>query len=234
MTEWQADLLRELSLAHQTRPAPERGTSDRSIEATFATILPAWQRLQQQVWRRHLLAAVERLIAHPDPDTAETLTVVGFADIANYTSTSRGLTATRLAEFIDTFTAETSLIITEHSGQVVKTIGDEVMFVINEPAAAAQVALTLAQRLSQLDARPYLHVGLAYGPALRHLGDYYGTVVNLASRLTSLARPGAVLIDQRLAVALETTPGLRIRRLRAVSLKGFSRVQPWLLRLDPA
>jgi adenylate cyclase len=52
---------------------------------------------------------------------------------------------------------------------------------------------------SSLDDRPNMHIGITYGPVLHQFGDAFGTVVNLASRLTSLARPGTVLADTALA-----------------------------------
>jgi adenylate cyclase len=55
-------------------------------------------------------------------------------------------------------------------------------------------------------------------------------VVNIASRLTSVARTGTVLVDRELAEALGEHPGYRLKRLRPVRVRGFSHLQPWLLR----
>ncbi|HTY28569.1 MAG TPA: adenylate/guanylate cyclase domain-containing protein, partial [Mycobacterium sp.] len=43
---------------------------------------------------------------------------------------------------------------------------------------------------------PQLRVGLAYGPAVSRAGDWFGSSVNLASRVTSAARPGSVLVAE--------------------------------------
>jgi adenylate cyclase len=231
MTEWQADLLRELSTAGRaSTPGHHEYRGDRAVEATFAVLLPTWERLQQHVWHRHLLAAIERLVSQPGHTSSEAPTVIGFADIADYTSTSRGLTPAKLEDYIENFTADASLIITDRGGRVIKTIGDEIMFAVDDPEAGAEIALALADRPSELDGRPELHIGLAYGPVLRHLGDYYGTTVNLASRLTSLARPGTVLIDHHLATALQDNPQLQTHRLKPIALRGFPQLHPWLLR----
>lgn len=235
MAEWQADLLWELSIAsNDSAPLSVGGSSgevtDRSLEVTFAVLLPTWERLQQHVWRRHLLAAIGRRVTHPEPAAATNTTVIGFADIAEFTSNSRGLTEARLAAYIEDFETAASLVVTDRGGRVIKTIGDEVMFAVDDPRTAADIALTLAQRLSDLDGRAELHVGLAYGPVLRRLGDYYGTVVNLASRLTALARPGTVLVDRAMADALADHPEVHIRQLRSLALRGFPSVEPWLLR----
>ena len=82
--------------------------------------------------------------------------------------------------------------------------------------------------------RPPLRVGAAYGRVLTRLGDVYSPVVNLASRLTSLARPSTVLVDRELAQRLRGLPAYRVRPLRRVSVRGYDHLQPWLVRRRPA
>jgi adenylate cyclase len=65
---------------------------------------------------------------------------------------------------------------------------------------------------------------------LTRLGDVYSPVVNLASRLTSVARPSTVLVDQQLARELRGVPAYRVRPLRRVSVRGYDHLQPWLVR----
>jgi adenylate cyclase len=65
---------------------------------------------------------------------------------------------------------------------------------------------------------------------LTRLGDVYSPVVNLASRLTSLARPGTLLVDRELADRLRAAGAYRVRPLRRVSVRGYDHLQPWLVR----
>jgi adenylate cyclase len=65
---------------------------------------------------------------------------------------------------------------------------------------------------------------------LTRLGDVYSPVVNLASRLTSIARPSTVLVDQQLARQLRGVAAYRVRPLRRVSVRGYDHLQPWLVR----
>ena len=67
---------------------------------------------------------------------------------------------------------------------------------------------------------------------LTRLGDVFSPVVNLASRLTSLARPGTLLVDRELAHQLRELPGYKVRPLRRVSVRGYDHLQPWLVRRD--
>jgi adenylate cyclase len=71
---------------------------------------------------------------------------------------------------------------------------------------------------------------MASGRILRRFGDVYGSVVNLASRLTSIARPGTILVDKELAADLENEPAFELRSRRPVSVRGYNRLRPSALR----
>ncbi len=141
--------------------------------------------LRAAVWRRMVLAA--------DPATA---VAVGFADLAGYTAISEGLDPSALSELVGRWEAVAYDAIAANGARVVKTIGDEVMFVgLTHEAVTSGLALREAAAVEGL---PPLRIGLAAGPVLTRDGDYFGPVVNLASRLTELARPGEVLVPAAL------------------------------------
>jgi len=77
----------------------------------------------------------------------------------------------------------------------IKTIGDAVMFVSTDAAALLAAALELLA-VADKDDIPQLRVGLAAGSAVRRAGDWFGSPVNLASRVTAAARPGSVLVAE--------------------------------------
>jgi len=79
--------------------------------------------------------------------------------------------------------------------RLIKTIGDAAMFVSPDPAALIAVALTFVDAVSEAGL-PSLRAGIALGPAVIRAGDYFGNSVNLASRVTGVARPGSVLCTQ--------------------------------------
>jgi adenylate cyclase len=76
----------------------------------------------------------------------------------------------------------------------IKTIGDAVMFVSPDTAALLEVVLALIEAAAADETLPRLRVGVAYGSAVSRAGDWFGSPVNLASRVTAVARPGAVLV----------------------------------------
>jgi adenylate cyclase len=136
--------------------------------------------LRAAVWRRTVLAA--------EPDIA---IAVGFADVSGYTKLSAHLDADAISDLVGRWEAVAYDTMAANGARVVKTIGDEVMFVgLTGETVAAALALRDAAAAEGL---PPLRIGLAAGPVVTRDGDYFGPVVNLASRLTELAAPGEVL-----------------------------------------
>jgi adenylate cyclase len=104
------------------------------------------------------------------------------------------------------------------------------MFAADDPAGGADIALTLLERVAAVGELPDLRIGLAYGSVLTRLGDIYGEPVNLASRLTSIARPGSVLVDRELGGALEGDARWRLRRTPPRPVRGYALLQGIRLR----
>lgn len=176
--------------------------------------------LQRYVWRRHVLAGIERRAARPEAGSAPI--AVGFTDLVGFTAASRELSARELDDWLDRFERRCQEVIVEGDGRLVKTLGDEVMWVADVPAQAARIALALAG--------PEVRTGVAYGPALARAGDYFGPTVNVAARLTALARPGTVLVDTGMDAALATASTFRLRHLRPVSVRGYEHLRATVLR----
>jgi adenylate cyclase len=79
--------------------------------------------------------------------------------------------------------------------RLVKTIGDAAMFVSPTAEELVDAALSLVEAIEAADL-PTLRAGIALGPTTARAGDFYGHTVNLASRVTGIARPGSVLATQ--------------------------------------
>ena len=75
----------------------------------------------------------------------------------------------------------------------IKTIGDAVMFVCPDPLPMLDVVVKLVDAVDTDDDFPRLRAGVASGMAVSRAGDWFGSPVNVASRVTSVARPGTVL-----------------------------------------
>ena len=151
---------------------------------------------------------------------------VVFVDIVGYTSRSRTLSETELVQWLEAFESEAAQLAVERGGRIIKNIGDEVLIVADDPAAAADIALELTRRgADDDDSFPPVRAGLAYGDVVNRLGDVFGPVVNVASRLTSVARPGTVLVDEgayRRALRSDRRRGRRREQHRGVLLPAAS------------
>jgi adenylate cyclase len=224
LADWQTDLL---ATALGTPGRQPGSTAD--VVASAELLLPVMGELQDYVWRRHLAANAGRLFLTDAGAVDRRELAVGFADLVGYTSRSRGMGGRALGRMVEDFESLAADVIARHRGRVVKTVGDGVLFTCVAPLDAVEIGLQLPVEWSA-DDRPRLRVGAAYGPVLTRLGDVYSPVVNLASRLTSLARPSTVLVDQALAQQLRGVDGYRVRPLRRVSVRGYDDLQAWLVR----
>ncbi|WP_225920738.1 adenylate/guanylate cyclase domain-containing protein [Pseudonocardia oceani] len=226
LAEWQVGMLRRLLEGHGQDLTPVE-----SLQVA-AAVIPALEQLQSYVWRRHLAATVHRMLATaagPGDGSDTWPLVVGFADMVGFTRTTRKRSADELSEMIERFGSTTTEVIADGRGRIVKTVGDEVLFVADDAPAAASIALGLQERVRAEDVLPQLRIGLAAGPVLTRYGDVYGEVVNIASRLTTHARPDTVLVDDAVAAALADDGRFRVRALRPVSVRGYRSLHPWLL-----
>jgi adenylate cyclase len=222
LAEWQARLLLELPARR-----PELRAEDQLADFV-ARIDPVLEQVQMHVWRRQLADSARRLL-DDQAGIRSASVVVGFADLAGYTSLSRQVGIVELAELLERFESLAADLIAEQHGRVVKTIGDEVLFTVEQPKAAAELAVQLQEQAAGVELPP-LRIGLAFGSVLARYGDVYGPVVNIASRLTGMARPGTVLIDQELATALHDDPAWSTKRLRPTQVRGYSHLSAARLR----
>jgi adenylate cyclase len=121
---------------------------------------------------------------------------VCFADLVGFTRLGEEVPAEELGQLAVRLEALTSAVV-EPPVRLVKTIGDAVMLASIEPEPLLETGLSL---LDAADAEgadfPQLRAGVAVGPALSRAGDWFGRPVNLASRITSIARPGSLLAER--------------------------------------
>lgn len=232
LAEWQVDLVAE-EITNRTRSmiaADPALDHEEAARAATDEVVSALQQLQAYAWRRHLAAALARSMA--GEGTGETLRelAVGFADMVGYTRLTRHLDPDELTELLESFETITTDAITANGGWVIKNVGDEVMFAAETPVAASRIALAIQEATIDARSTPELRVGLAYGQVLQRFGDLYGSVVNTAARLTGVARPGTVLVDDGMAARLEERHEFAMRHLRSVRVRGISRLRPHVLR----
>ena len=121
---------------------------------------------------------------------------VCFADLVGFTRLGEEMPADELARKAVRLEALTSEVI-DAPVRLIKTIGDAAMLTSLQPEPLLDAALTLLDAAdAEGDDFPQLRAGVAIGAALSRAGDWFGRPVNLARRLTQIARPGSLLAER--------------------------------------
>jgi adenylate cyclase len=177
-----------------------RGDTEREVASRFAeraeSLAPGLDAVLASSYRAHLREQARISMISPDELAAgeiagELELAVGFADLVGFTRLGGELEAGELRGVVSTF----GRLAAEAAGprvRLVKTIGDAAMFASAEPERLVACALDLLEATERAEL-PSLRAGIAFGSTLARAGDLYGHAVNLASRVTGVARPGSVL-----------------------------------------
>ena len=218
-----AEANRELIIRTLTQP----GDTERDLALRFVAaaeyMLPLAGPTVVYALQSHLLEQIRRDVigtadlASGDLGGTVELTVC-FADLVEFTRLGEEIDAEELGMVAGRL-EEMASAVAEPPVRLVKTIGDEVMLVSTEPEPMVAAALALIHAAEQEGQQfPWLRAGIASGPTLPQSGDYYGRSVNLASRITSIARPGSVVLDE---ATKETAEGFDYSYVGERKLKGL-------------
>jgi adenylate cyclase len=182
-------------------------------------------------WRRHLAAAVGRVeaLGAADEDLHTSEVTVGFADLVGFTALTNEMDEDRLGDMVEIFESRCADVVAARHGRVIKTLGDSVLFVSEDPVRAMQIALTIIEVIGNDGRLPDVRIGLATGSVVMRLGDVFGPPVNMAARLTGVARRNRVITDRATAGALPRDE-FQTRALPARPVRGFGLVEPYAVR----
>lgn len=131
-----------------------------------------------------------------------------FADIAGFTALTEAHGDEQALELVEGFSQAVAAELPPVRGEHVKTVGDALMLRIPAPGDAVLLALRIANDLMQDHGAPAVRVGLHHGPAVERNGDYFGTSVNLAARVSALASGGEVLLTGQTAALVPDLEGV--------------------------
>ncbi|MBE7189163.1 adenylate/guanylate cyclase domain-containing protein [Jatrophihabitans endophyticus] len=232
LASWQGQFMIEMLAARSAPVAGADPVPDPDVAVGLIDELaPVITSLQDWVWRRQLAAYFSRVAANAGAGTGvDADLVVGFVDMAGFTTLTRRSSEAELREVLTAFETLATDVVVSHDGQIVKTIGDEILFTADTPREGALIALDMIERSADVEVLPQLRGGVAFGAVVSRWGDVYGQPVNIASRLTSIARTDSVLVDDVLAGRLADDDGLVLHSMRPVSVRGYRHLKPWRLR----
>ena len=196
-----AEVMRSAALAAVLRPGAtelETAMASQALVSTVAPLLGPMIEDMLMLQLRHAMEteavnASERAAGAPLPGAR--LVAVAFGDLVGFTRLGESVPPEEL-EHLANRLADLAREVAVAPVRFIKTIGDAVMLVSTETAALLDAVLTLVDMAEADEEIPRLRVGVAYGPAVSRAGDWFGSPVNLASRVTSAARPGSVLVAE--------------------------------------
>jgi adenylate cyclase len=206
----------------------EPGASELELAQRYAgaveSFMPLVGPMMEQMTRLHLRHAVRTEVISAAERQAGSLpgareVTIAFADLVGFTRLGEELPPEELGRVADRLEQLTGQVLVPPV-RLVKTIGDAVMLVSPEPEPVVAVALDLLEASdAEGEGFPQLRVGLAAGSALGRAGDWYGRPVNVASRVTQIARAGSVLATREVRDAAPDT--YRWSSAGARSIKGL-------------
>jgi adenylate cyclase len=230
MSDWQVAAM--ASRADQV-DSPLGSPAETRHEATVRLVDEVSDALQLVLlhsWRRHVGAALSRLDDEPGAgDETVSSVTAGFADLVNFSALSNEMDTNRLGELVEIFEARCADVVAAHEGRMIKTLGDSVLFLAGTPEQAMDIASGLIDVIGGDPRLPDVRIGLATGLVVTRLGDVFGPPVNLAARLTALARRNRVLADEVTVAALDPLD-YEMMRLTARPVRGFGLLEPVAVR----
>jgi adenylate cyclase len=184
----------------------ERELARRYAEAVHA-LEPQLEPMIRAAFRLHQRENVRRAAVGVEELQAGLLgsqeVAVCFADLVDFTRLGERIPPDELGEVAGRL-EELASEVAAAPVRLVKTIGDAAMLVSRQTDPLLQAALDLVEAAEdEGEEFPLLRAGLSRGPALQRAGDWYGSPVNLASRITDFARPGSVVADKAVRDAAE-------------------------------
>lgn len=220
----------QVTMAQLTEIEDDPVVRAETLAVAFESLLPSLVRVLEYAFRRHLQAAARRAWLYASRAQGGSLELtVGFADMVGFTYLSQQVSSDTLADIVSRFEALAYDIIVKESGRVVKMIGDEVMFVVDQPDQAVEIGLNLANAYSDDELLSDVRIALAHGEVLAWEGDYFGAVVNKASRIVNITNPGSVFVPREIYEMLKDDPRFEFKPIRPAYLKDIGRVELWLV-----
>lgn len=195
-----AEVMRYAALAAIMRPGASELDIAKASKALVTQIGPQLGPMIEQMLfmqLRHMMEteainAAERAAGKPLPGARRV--AVAFADLVGFTRLGEELSPEELGHLASRL-ANLARDVTAPPVRFIKTIGDAVMFVCPEPEPLLDVVLKLVEAVDTDNDFPRLRAGVSSGMAVSRAGDWFGSPVNVASRVTGVARPGTVLVS---------------------------------------
>jgi len=127
-----------------------------------------------------------------------------FMDLVGFTALTAELGDDSAADVAIALYARVRPLLPEHRCEEIKTIGDAMMLRCEDACSAVELGLRISEEIEEQDDHPPVRVAIHTGSAVCRDGDWYGSAVNVAARLCSVAGGGEVLVSDATRDAAES------------------------------
>jgi adenylate cyclase len=221
-----AEVMRYTALATILRPGATELQIAQGSQALVSRIRPLLGPMIEDMLFMHLRHAMETEAVNASeraagkPLAGARQVTVAFADLVGFTRLGEEVPPEELGQLANRL-ADLARDAAVPPVRFIKTIGDAVMFVCTDPEPLLDAVLKLVEVTDTDNEFPRLRAGVASGMAVSRAGDWFGSPVNLASRVTAVARPGAVLVADSVREAVGDAAGFSWSFAGARHLKGI-------------
>ena len=220
-----AEIMREAALKTLLRPGASEVELAHASEQLALRSAPTLGAVMEDLIRLELRRSFETDAVTAAERAAGTLpgartVTVCFADLAGFTRLGEAIRPEDLERVASRF-AELAHDVARSPVRFIKSIGDAVMLISFDAVPLLGAVLDLIDAASENDLPP-LRVGVASGLAVSRAGDWFGSPVNVASRVTAEARPGTVMVADSTREAAGNAAGFEWSPAGARRLKGVS------------
>lgn len=218
----------EVRLFHQKflEPLRDEETQEEEVlqrlEVMVPQLIDILGKQLDHVHRRHLRLALQQVTAARAESASEVM-AAGFVDLVDFSRLSQDLEGEVLGGVVSRFETLTLETCVSHGVQVVKMLGDAVMFVSSDASAAVAAAKQIITTVDQDEELSGARAGLDMGAVVAIGGDFFGPTVNVAARLTSFARPGTLVVSSSVMDSLD--PSVDATHIGKIRLKGVGQLR---------
>jgi adenylate cyclase len=219
-----AEVMRQAVLEAVLQPRATELQIAQAYETMVRQVSPLLGPLCEDVLRMQLRHTLETEAVNAAERAAGTLpgarsVAVAFADLVGFTRLGEAVPPEELENLANRLSG-LARDVASPPVRFVKTIGDAVMLTSSDPVSLLRAVLQLVRDAEKHNDLPQLRVGVAFGLAVRRAGDWFGSPVNVASRVTAVARPGTVLVAESAREAIGSADGCAWSFAGARHLKG--------------
>ena len=214
--------LRSEGLEGDELNAATGAVSDSILGLVEPTIMYFHRKAFERALRDDFVLHLTEATTPPGRVAGELTATILFVDLAGFSSLTQSMGDVVAAEVVERFSALVRAAAARHRGKVVKQIGDEFMLAFTAPADAVEFGLRIDDSANEEAHFPGLRIGAHHGSMLYREGDYIGTTVNIAARVTAVASRHEFLVTEALRLEAELATDVELTSLGPHTLKGIS------------